>query len=138
MGAKGLVDTEQALLRGVRSLEADTAGRDARGPGARAGYGRNRSERPAPTVEDVREVLARPGSGLGGEPEQLVREGTVVRSATVAGAGPRIQHRRNADAPATFTGRKVREILGERDETRAGVYTGDQLGRSGRDKRGDQ
>lgn len=138
MGAKGLVDTEQALFGGIWSLEADTAGRDARGQGTRAGYGRNRSERPAFIVEDVREVLGRPDPGPGREPEQLVREGAVVRPAAVAGSRPRIQHRRNADASATFAGGKVREVLGERNEACAGVHTGDQPGRPGRDKRGDQ
>lgn len=138
MGAEGFLDTEQALLGGVRPPEADTAGRDAGGPGARPGHGRDRSDRHAPVVEDVREVLGRPDPGSGREPEQLVREGVVVRPATVAGPRPRIQHRRDADAPATSAGREVREVLGERDEARAGVHTGDQLGRSGRDKRGDQ
>lgn len=89
-------------------------------------------------MEDVREILGRPGPGLGREPEQLVREGVVVRPAAVAGSGPRIQHRRNADAPATVAGGKVRGVLGERNEARVGVHTGDQLGRPGRDKRGDQ
>lgn len=138
MGAEGLVDTEQALFRSVWSSEIDTAGRDARGPSARAGHGRNRADRHAPVVEDVREILGRPDHRLGGEPEQLVCEGIIIRPAAVAGSGPRIQHRRNADASATFTRRKVRESLGERNEACVGIHSRDELGRSGRDKRGDQ
>jgi len=88
-------------------------------------------------MEDVREILGWSDFGLGREPEQLVYE-DVVRPAAVAGSRPRFQHRRNADASATFTGRKVCEVLGKRDETCAKIHTGDQPGRSGRDKRGDQ
>jgi len=44
LGAKGFVDTEQALFGGVWSPEVDTAGCDARGQSACAGYGRNRSD----------------------------------------------------------------------------------------------
>lgn len=115
LGAEGLVDTEQALLGSVWSPEVDPAGRDARGQSARAGHGRDRSDRYAPVVEDVRQVLGWPDLGLGREPEQLVCEGIVIWPATVAGFRSRFQHRRDADAPATFTGRKVREILGERN-----------------------
>lgn len=138
MGAEGLVDTEQALFRGVRSLETDTAGRDARGQGARAGHRRDRAERRVPVVEDVRGVLGRPDSGLGREPEQLVREDAVVRPAAVAGSGPGLQHRRHADASATAARREIRELVGERDQARADTHTGDQSGRSRRDKCSDQ
>jgi len=44
LGAEGLVDTEQALFGGVWSPEVDTAGRDARGQSAYAGYGHNCSD----------------------------------------------------------------------------------------------
>lgn len=137
LDAKGLMDTEQALLWGVWSPEVDTAGRDAREQSARAGHGRNRSDWYVSIVEDIREILDRRDFRLGRESEQLVCEGVVVRPATMAGSRSRIQHRRNADAPATFAERKICKSLGKRNKTRFEIHTGDQLGRSRRDKRGD-
>lgn len=84
MDAEGLVDTEHTLFRGLRSLEVDTAGRDARGQSTRAGYGRDCHERRVFIVENVRELLGRSDPRLGRESEQLVRKGVVVRSTAVA------------------------------------------------------
>lgn len=69
VGAKGIVDTEQALFGGVRPLEVDTARRVASRQSARARHRRNRSERRGPAVENVRRVLGRPESGPDRESE---------------------------------------------------------------------
>lgn len=138
MGAESLVDTEQALFRGVRSVEIDIAGRNARGQGARAGHRRNRAERRVPAVENVRGILGRPDSGSGRESEQLVYKNALVRSTAVAGFGSGLQYRRHADASATAARRKIRKLVGKRDQARAGAHTGDQFGRSRRDKCSDQ
>lgn len=138
MGAEGIVDTKQALFRRLRSPEVDTAGRDTCGQGARAGHGRDRAERRESALEGVREVHGQPDSGPGRKSEQLVRKGALVRPTAVAGGWSGLQHRRNADAPATTARRKLHELVGERCQTRAETHTGDQFGRSGRDKRGDR
>lgn len=56
----------------------------------------------------------------------------------MAGAGSGIQYRRHADATTTATGRKIYVVVGERYQARAAIHTGDQSGRSGRDKCDDQ